>query len=100
MATRNVACAIVDRTKGASITDGKNPMSVAAATLYVAGVQTGERRTQAQMAGAARTTPVTIRNRFKELLDVLQIDFDIKRGAAAVPVYIEDRVAFVRSVLN
>ena len=49
MATRNVACAIVDRAKGASLTVGKNPMSVA---------------------------------------------------AAAVPVYIEDRVAFARSVLN
>ena len=100
MATRNVACTIVDRAKGASLTVGKNPMSVAAAALYIAGVQTGERRTQAQMAGAARTTPVTIRNRFKELLDVLQIDLEIKRGAAAVPVYIEDRVAFACTVLN
>jgi transcription initiation factor TFIIB len=83
-----------------SLAVGKNPRSDAAAALYIAGVQTGERRTQAQMAGAARTTPVTIRNRFKELLDVLQIDLEIKRGAAAVPVYIEDRVAFARSVLN
>ena len=75
-------------------------MSVATTALYTAGVQTGERLAQTQMAGATRTTPVTISNRFKELLNVLQIEIEIKRGAAAVPMYIEDRVAFVRSVLN
>lgn len=98
MATRQVGCSIVEQAKRASLTVGKNPMSIAAAALYIAGVQTGERRTQAQMAHAAKTTPVTIRNRFKELKEVLELTLEIKRGAAAVPVYIKDQIAFTKSI--
>ena len=98
MATRKVGCSIVEQAKLRSLTVGKNPMSIAAAALYIAGVQTGERRTQSQMANAAKTTPVTIRNRFKELMTVLDLNLEIKRGAAAVPVYIEDQIAFTRSI--
>ncbi|MFX0202279.1 MAG: hypothetical protein ACFFCW_39710, partial [Candidatus Hodarchaeota archaeon] len=51
-------------------------------------VKTGERRTQHQIAKAANTTPVTIRNRFKELEKKLKIkNLRVKRGAAAIPVY-------------
>jgi transcription initiation factor TFIIB len=100
MATRQIGCSIIDRAKKASLTVGKNPMSIAAAALYIAGVQTGERRTQAQMANAAKTTPVTIRNRFKELMTVLKLDLEIKRGAAAVPVYVKDQIAFTKSITS
>jgi transcription initiation factor TFIIB len=67
---------------------GKKPMSVAATLIYIASIQTGERRTQQQIAKIARTTPATIRNRFRELLDNgLSLDnFVVKRGAAARPV--------------
>jgi len=95
MRTIGVACDIVEDAKSHGITTGKNPMSVAAASVYVAGVKTGERRTQQQIAEVAKTTPVTIRNRFKELLDVLEIEeIEIKRGAAAVPVYVSDPQKF------
>lgn len=91
MKTRAIACSIIDDAKSHGITVGKNPMSVAAASLYIAGVKSGERRTQQQIAKVAKTTPVTIRNRFKELLNVLQMEqVEIKRGAAAIPVYISD----------
>jgi len=60
---------------------------IAAAAFYIACVQTGERRTQRQIAKASNTTPVTIRNRFKELKKLLNLDLKIKRGAAAIPVY-------------
>jgi transcription initiation factor TFIIB len=98
MVTQNEALKIISKAKEASITVGKNPMSVAAAALYIAGVRTGERRTQQQLAAAAKTTPVTIRNRFKELMNVLGgfDDIKIKRGAAAIPVIISDPIQFAQ----
>ena len=70
---------------------GKNPLSVAAAAIYIAGIRTGERRTQQQVAKAAKTTPVTLRNRFREIVDALEFsDVIVKRGAASAPVYIRD----------
>ena len=97
MHTCQIGVGIVNQAKQAGITVGKNPMSVAAAALYIAGVKTGERRTQQQLANAARTTPVTIRNRFKELMDVLGIEeIEIKRGAAAIPHYITDPLFFAK----
>lgn len=98
MVTQNEAMKIIDQAKNAGITVGKNPMSIAAAALYIAGVRTGERRTQQQLAIAARTTPVTIRNRFKELMEILGgfEDIKIKRGAAAIPVFIDDPISFAQ----
>ncbi len=67
---------------------GKNPMNIAAACVYLASVRTGEKRTQEQVAACANTTPVTVRNRFREFVNVLKLkNVTIKRGAAARPVY-------------
>jgi transcription initiation factor TFIIB len=52
---------------------GKNPMSLAAAALYIAAIEGGERRTQQEVAEVAQTTEVTLRNRYKELKRELQI---------------------------
>jgi hypothetical protein len=61
-------------------------------------VKTGERRTQQQIARAAKTTPVTIRNRFKEIVRILGMDdIEVKRGAAAIPVFIDDPRALLGS---
>ena len=91
MATRKIAVDIIDEARDRGVTVGKNPMSMAAAALYIAGVRSGERRTQQQIAKVARTTPVTIRNRFKELVRALRMEnLEVKRGAAAVPVYASD----------
>jgi transcription initiation factor TFIIB len=83
MDTRALAVKIMDCARTQGITMGKNPMSIAAAALYIAGIQTNERRTQIEMAEVAKTTPVTIRNRFKDLITVLQLEdlkYQIKRG--------------------
>lgn len=88
--TRQVAAEIINDAQKAGLTIGKNPVSVVSAALYIAAIKTGERRTQQQIAVVADTTPVTIRNRFKELVKYLNINkLDIKRGAAAVPVYVD-----------
>lgn len=88
MESRNEAAKIIKKARQAGITVGKNPMSIAAASLYIAGVKCGERRTQLDMAAAAKTTPVTIRNRFKELTVLLDLEpIKIKRGPASTKSY-------------
>jgi transcription initiation factor TFIIB len=53
---------------------GRGPTGIAAASLYVASVLCGERRTQREVADVAGVTDVTIRNRYKELAKKLDID--------------------------
>ena len=101
MYTRKVAIDLLAEAKVRKLTIGKIPMSLAAAAIYIASIQTGERRTQQQIAIPARTTPVTIRNRFKELAKGLGLEkFEVKRGAAAKPVIIENPTNWVRQQRN
>ncbi|MFX1253123.1 MAG: transcription initiation factor IIB family protein [Promethearchaeota archaeon] len=88
--TAQQAMKIIQDAKDAGLTMGKNPRSLVGAAIYMAAVKTGERRTQAQVAKAARTTAVTIRNRTKELASKLGLDIEPSRGVAAVPVYVRD----------
>jgi len=74
MEARKRAVEILEESQRSGVTIGKNPMSMAAAALYIACIQTGERKTQQEIAQVAKTTPVTIRNRFKELIRVLGLD--------------------------
>jgi len=50
---------------------GKDPMGMAAAALYIACVQEGEKKTQKQIAESAGVTEVTVRNRYKDLKETL-----------------------------
>jgi transcription initiation factor TFIIB len=56
------------------LTSGRGPTGMAAAALYIATVLCGERRTQREVADVAGVTEVTIRNRYKELVEKLDID--------------------------
>ncbi len=58
------------------LTSGKGPTGVAAAAIYIASLMTGERRTQRSVAEVAGVTEVTIRNRYKELTEKLQLDVE------------------------
>ncbi|MHA1116164.1 MAG: transcription initiation factor IIB [Candidatus Heimdallarchaeaceae archaeon] len=91
MRTQNEAIKILEETKHLRLDVGKNPSSIAAASIYIAGIRTGERRTQQQVSKAAKTTPVTLRNRFREIVDALELaNVIVKRGAASAPVYLKD----------
>ncbi|MFX0065200.1 MAG: hypothetical protein ACFFC7_23760 [Candidatus Hermodarchaeota archaeon] len=96
--TSNEAVKIIEKAQQAGLTIGKNPASVVSAAIYIAGNQTGERRTQDQIAKAANTTAVTIRNRFKEIVKKLNLDVPVKRGAAARPFYVEDPTGFAKKL--
>jgi transcription initiation factor TFIIB len=50
-----------------TLTAGKDPMGLAASILYIACKETGENKTQKNMAKAAGVTEVTIRNRIRDL---------------------------------
>jgi transcription initiation factor TFIIB len=55
------------------LTSGRGPTGLAAASMYIASVLCGERRTQREIADVAGVTEVTIRNRYKELALKLNI---------------------------
>jgi transcription initiation factor TFIIB len=54
------------------LTSGRGPTGIAAAASYIASVLTGERKTQREIAEIAQVTEVTIRNRYKELVERIQ----------------------------
>ena len=53
------------------LTSGRGPAGMAGAVSYIASILTGERRTQREIAEIAQVTEVTIRNRYKELVERL-----------------------------
>ncbi len=59
------------------LTDGKGPIGVAAATVYVAAVILDEKKTQREVADAAGVTEVTVRNRYKDIVDNFLIEVAI-----------------------
>jgi transcription initiation factor TFIIB len=56
------------------LTSGRGPTGVAAAAIYIASILVGDRRTQREVADVAGVTEVTIRNRYKELAEELDIE--------------------------
>ncbi|MEM2663952.1 MAG: transcription initiation factor IIB, partial [Candidatus Methanomethylicia archaeon] len=67
------ATEIVRMAKEMILTAGKDPSGLAAAAIYIASLLENEKRTQKEIAKAARVTEVTVRNRYKELIKKLKI---------------------------
>lgn len=65
--TESVATKILDQATVIGMTSGRTPMGMAAAAIYLAGILTGERRSQCEIANYSQLTEVTIRNRYREL---------------------------------
>ncbi len=75
--TQAKAIEILDQALKKGLISGRGPMGVAAATVYIASVITGERRTQKEVADIAGVTEVTIRNRYRELKKALGLKVSI-----------------------
>ncbi len=73
------AIEILEMAQKAELTSGRGPTGIAAAALYVAALINGEKRTQREVADVAGVTEVTIRNRYKELLDKLKLEKEVKK---------------------
>lgn len=68
-ATERQARALLTAAEGTGIFTGKSPVGLAAAALYAGSQLSGERLTQDQVSEVAEVSNVTIRNRYKELLE-------------------------------
>jgi transcription initiation factor TFIIB len=71
--TVQTAMNIINKARERGITAGKDPGGLAAAALYIAGIIEDDRRTQREIAEASNVTEVTVRNRYKDLANNLQI---------------------------
>jgi transcription initiation factor TFIIB len=78
--TQSKAIEILDKAQKAELTSGRGPTGIAAAALYVSALIHAEKRTQREVADVAGVTEVTIRNRYKELLDELGLEKEIKKS--------------------
>jgi len=72
-----IAHKILTSAKELKLTSGRGPTGIAAAASYIASVLTGERKTQREIAEIAQVTEVTIRNRYKELVDKLMFQISL-----------------------
>ena len=71
---RNKVIEILKEAAKKKLSVGKSPSGTAAASIYIASVLCGKRRTQEEVADVAGVTEVTVRNRYKELAEKLDID--------------------------
>jgi len=72
-----IAHKILIAAKELKLTSGRGPTGIAAAASYIASTLTGERKTQREIAEIAQVTEVTIRNRYKELVERLMFIVDL-----------------------
>ncbi|MBI2084512.1 MAG: transcription initiation factor IIB [Candidatus Aenigmarchaeota archaeon] len=75
------AIEILKKAKKHEITSGKGPTGVAAASIYIACVLIGEKRTQREVADTTNITEVTIRNRYTELVKKLGLEDELEKKA-------------------
>lgn len=67
------AIEIINKAVKAGLSSGKGPTGVAAAALYIASLLLGERKTQKEVSEISGVTEVTIRNRYKELSEKIDM---------------------------
>ena len=77
--TQSKAVEILEKAQNSELTSGRGPTGIAAASLYVAALINGEKKTQREVADVAGVTEVTIRNRYKELLKKLKLKDQVKK---------------------
>ena len=73
----NFAMQIIGVATDLRLTSGRGPAGIAAAATYIAGLLCGEHRTQGEIARGAQVTEVTIRNRYKEIVQKLSFEMDL-----------------------
>lgn len=76
---RDRALEILKKAEEVGAVSGKGPTGVAAAIIYIASVLEGERRTQREIAEKCKLTEVTIRNRYKEIVEKLGLEEEIAK---------------------
>ncbi len=77
--TQSKSVKILEMARDVELTSGRGPTGIAAAALYVASLIHGEKRTQREVADVAGVTEVTIRNRYKELIQRLDLTEEVEK---------------------
>lgn len=72
--TQKIVSELLNEASEKGLVTGRSPLAIVGALIYIAAALTHQKRTQAEIATVANVTEVTIRNRYKELKDVLTID--------------------------
>jgi transcription initiation factor TFIIB len=75
--TYQVAVKVLKAAEEARLTVGRGPRGTASAAVYVASVLANERITQRNIAEVAGVTEVTIRNRYKEMLERISVEMPL-----------------------
>ncbi len=71
--TESLAMTLVAAARKSGIMSGKGPQGVAAAALYLASILMNEKRTQQEVSERLNVTEVTLRNRYRDLVNELNI---------------------------
>src|SRR5215212_5907264 len=72
--TKRQAAEIMNNVTKREISTGKNPMGLAASVLYMSSLKNGENIAQYHFSDAAGVTEVTLRNRYKDLMNRLELN--------------------------
>jgi len=75
---QRTAVKILEQVYKLGIQTGRDPSGLAASALYIACILEGERRTQKQIAQVAHVTEVTVRNRYKEIVEKLNLKITVR----------------------
>ena len=67
------AIKIIEQSSSAGLHSGKGPNGIAAAALYISSLMANDRKSQKDIAEVAGITEVTLRNRYKELSENLNL---------------------------
>jgi len=79
-ATQTKAVKLIEKAQKVGLTSGKSPKGIAAASIYVSSLLNAERKTQSKISEISGVTEVTIRNRYKEIVNVLDLEEEIKKS--------------------
>jgi transcription initiation factor TFIIB len=69
---------LAEQLKKKGMTSGLSPVSVAASTLYIAGLMLKEKRTQREVAEVSGITETTLRNRCKDIIRELKLKAKVR----------------------
>ena len=78
--SQKVAKSIIRMAEDRGLTSGRGPTGVCAAAIYASCILTNEKRTQRKIAHTSCVTEVTVRNRFNELVENLNLGISLKKS--------------------
>jgi transcription initiation factor TFIIB len=72
---------IIRMAESRGLTSGRGPTGVCAAAIYASSIIANERRTQRSIARVSCVTEVTVRNRFSELVENLNLGISLRKNS-------------------